>query len=240
MNHIKLRRFALSAAAISFGLLAVIVMLWITAEHYSASAEQDLQSDQTRQLAKDITAMEDLPIEISCTPLVVRQLAGYDGKFFEDGSGREVMDVAAVMLYNSSDRLIPYAYLTVYTENCQYTFDAYMLPPKSSVLVPDRSAQKLTETDITDTFGWTTVKNEAQRPALEIREQGMGSLRIQNLSGKKLRDLTVYYRTYISDGDFYLGGKVFQTQVEEIPPGETAVIFPVNYASGYSKVIFYE
>lgn len=240
MNHIILRRIALSAAAVSFGLLAVMAMLWITADHYSASTEQNLRSEQTQQLEKGITVLGDLPIEISCTPLVVKQLAAYDGKFFEDGSGREVMDVAAVLLYNSSDRLIPYAYLTVRTENCQYTFDAYMLPPKSSVLVPDRSAQRLTETNITDTFGWTTVKNDSQRPVLEIREQGMGSLRIQNLSGKKLRDLTVYYRTYISDGEFYLGGKVFQTQVAEIPPGETAVICPANYASGYSKVIYYE
>lgn len=237
MNHIKLRRFALSAAAVSFGVLTALTTIWVSTVGCCASATQAPLEAHTLQTDTDSLPGE---IDISCTPLVVKQLAAYDGKFFEDGSGREVVDVAAVMLYNSSDRLIPYAYLTVYTENCRYTFDAFMLPPKSSVLVPEKSAQKLTETAITDTFGWTTVQNAEQRPALDIREQGMGCLQIKNLSGKKVRELTVYYKNYIADGDFYVGGRAFSVCVEQISPGDTAVIFPDNYAAGYSRVIHYQ
>lgn len=235
MNHIKLRRIALSAAAVSFGILAALATLWITTVGCKASATQP----EVNILQTDTGSISD-EIEISCTPLIVKQLAAYDGKFFEDGSGREVVDVAAVMLYNSSDRLIPYACLTVYTENCKYNFDAFMLPPKSSVLVPEKSAQKLTETAITDTFGWTTVKNTVQRPALEIREQGMGCLQIKNLSGKKLRNLTVFYKNYITDGDFYVGGRAFSVCVDQILPGDTAMVFPDHYAAGYSRVIDYQ
>lgn len=240
MNHIKLRRLALSVASWSFGSLAAVLLLW------SASAE-----NQVLQIEKNIiepigsdsfqqAETVSLPAPISCTPLVVEQLAAYDGKYFEDGTGREVMDVAAIMLYNSSDQLVPYAYITIYTESYRYSFDAFLIPPRSSVLVPEADAQKFMNQKIMKTFGWMTVDRGISKASLQICELGGDCVKIQNLSGQRLRDLTIHHRSYLADDGFYMGGRTFQTNIPELPPGETVIIHPANFMSGYSKVVYYE
>lgn len=232
MNHIALRRFALAAASVSLGTLTALVLIGSTI----VGNAQSLQDNASETALQD--QLESVPI--SCTPLVIQELAAYDGKFIEDGSDREVENVAAIMLHNSANRMIPYAYVTVYTENCQFTFNAYMIPPKSTVLVPEQTGQILKESEIVRVFGWTTVKEEREEPRLEIEEVGMGCLSITNRSGSKLHNLTIYHRTYIPDGCFYMGGRVFKTEVPYIAPGNTVFVYPENYASGYSEVIFYE
>ena len=229
MNHIKMRRIALVTASFSFSVLTTVVMLLSTVLKTGGEAGETVQLPKLQ-----------LPAPISCTPLVVEQIASYDGKFIEDGSEREVVDVAAIMLRNSSHQVIPYACVTVYTESCRYTFDAFLLPPEASVLVPEASGQKLSGEEITRIFGWMTVKNAGNKPELAIRESGADCLQIENHSGFRLQDFKVYYRTYIADGDFFIGGRVYEAVVPELPPGEMIVISPPNYVSGYSQVVYYE
>ncbi len=236
MNHIRIRRIALAVASVSLGTLTTLVMIGssVAGKFTQVSAEE-------LPIRQKVYSQETVfPISISCTSLTVENLLSYDGKFIEDGSGREVQDVAAIMLHNSKDSVIPYAYVTVYTQNCKYTFNAYMIPPKASVLVPEETAQKLTESKVVRTFGWTTVKEEGRLIRLDIEEVGMGCFRITNMTGSKIHDLTVYHRTYIPDESFYMGGKAFQTHIPYIAPGNTVLVYPEHYVSGYSKIVYFE
>lgn len=236
MNHIKLRRIAISAASVSFGSLMAVVLLWSSAFQSSAGADP---GDSSQQII--VSQEEDaLPIPISCTPLVVEKLSAYDGSFLEDGSGQEVMDVAAILLHNNSTSVIPYAYVTVYTQSCRYKFDAFMIPPESSVLVPDADGKKLQDTSVVRVFGWITVNNQSKAIHLEMWEKGNDGLWVQNVSGQKLRGVTLYHRTYIAEGGFYLGGKAFATLLPELPPGGKVLVFPKNYARGSSRVVYCE
>lgn len=232
MNYVKLRRIALSMASVSFSALLMLCMLWINVIDSDADTEKRTPSEKTGSIV--------LPEGISCTPLVVQEIASYDGKFIEDGSGREVLNVAAILLYNSSDKIVPYANVTVYTQNCKYTFEAFMLPPESTVLVPDSEGKTLTEKEITRIFGWVTVKPNEYRPHVTVTERENGCLEVQNLSGNRIHDLKLYHRTYISETGVYMGGKAFFTEITEVPPGETVQLYPANYAPGYSKVICFE
>lgn len=236
MNHIKLRRLAISAASVSFGLLMAVTLIWSCAFISSAGADPgDICQQSIQQQGESI-----LPAPISCTPLVVEKLSAYDGSFLEDGSGQEVMDVAAILLHNHSASVIPYAYITVYTPSCRYTFDAFMIPPDSSVLVPEVNGKKLQEVSVVRVFGWITVNNQTQDIRLETWEKGNDGLWVQNASGRRIRGVTLYHRTYISEGGFYLGGKAFATILPELPPGGMVLIFPENYARGSSRVVYYE
>ena len=240
MNHVKLRRLALVTASVSISSFLCLLLVGASIEglFQKVSAHGFSEQDPEKYITSSEVKME--PIVISCTPLEVRQIVSYDGKFVEDGTDREVRDVAAIMLYNSRDEIVPYAYVAVYTENCRYSFHAYMIPACSCVLVPEETAQKLKETEILRVFGWTTVSKGNNQIRLGIEEIGMSTLCVTNRSGSKIKDLTIYYRTHISEGDFYMGGKAFQTKIDYIAPGESVLIDPPNYASGYSKVVFYE
>lgn len=231
MNHVRIRRIALAAASVSLGTLTALVMIGSSVAWRSSQVSaEEVPGSQKMQTV----------FPISCTSLTVENLLSYDGKFMEDGSDREVQNVAAIMLHNSKDAVIPYAYVTVYTQNCKYIFNAYMIPPKASVLVPERSAQTLTETDVVRTFGWTTVKENGGRVRLEIEEVGLGCFRVTNLTGSKINGLTIYHRTYIPDDAFYMGGKAFRTNIPYIAPGSSVLVYPEDYVSGYSKIIYYE
>ena len=136
--------------------------------------------------------------------------------------------------------MVPFASVTVYTENSQYIFEGFMLPAKSSVLIPDINGKKLYDTQIRRIFGWITVKGNKSMPQINVMETENNALLLQNTSGSRIQNLVLYHRTYISDGAFYMGGNVFASVVEEIPPGECVKYYPENYASGYSRVVAME
>lgn len=239
MNHIQLRRIALSLASLTFCILLILCL--ILSSVFSIGADGGA-ADAPLQV-RGFEAVENcisLPYSISCTPLKVCSLSAYDGCFMEDGSGREVMDVAAILLYNDSDEMVPFASVTVYTENCQYTFEGFMLPAKSSVLIPDVNGEKLYNTQIRRIFGWITVKQNKRMPQIDVTETENNALLLQNTSGSRVHNLVLYHRTYIADGAFYVGGNVFESLVEEIPPGECVKYYPENYAAGYSRVVAIE
>lgn len=235
MSHTAVRRAALTSFAVNlFCLLAVILMASVIYPRPGVPAsvvpEEAEDAGQVQPLA--------LPMKIECTSLTVQTMAVYDGPFYEDGSGREVGDVAAVMVYNDSNSLIPYANIMVATENARLTFHAYMLPPRSVTLVPEAAAQPYSPDPITQIYGWHTVKQEQSRTEILIAEQNDTTLRIENHSGRVLRNLTVSFKKYI-DG-VYIGGRPFAFTVSELSEGKSVVLSAPCYVSGYSRILYYE
>lgn len=229
MNHIVLRKIAISAAAVSLGGFMAVLLLCSVLVNDPVRCYADSDSYQTSGGVEGI--------RISCTPLTVESIASYDGAFYEDGSGREVMGVAAIMLRNSSDVTIPFASVIVYTANCRYEFEATVLPPGAAVLVPELNGTVLSEHKIERCFGWITVSQSALPEAVRIEISD--GLVIANQSEKPVRDLTIYHRTYMNEGNFYMGGKAFKTVIAYIGPGERIYGMPENFAPGYSEIVWY-
>ncbi len=230
MNQVIIRKIALSAASISIGCCMAVMLLFVCLKgSVCCSAESPLSSQEG-------TVIEG--IRISCTPLIVERLAFYDGVFYEDGTGREVMDVAALMLHNCSDVTVPFASVVVYTEKCRYEFEATMLPPDSSLLIPEMNGAALSEKEIVRCFGWITVNYTAPPEGVVVTEGQQIS--ILNQSPQSIENLMVYHRTYLQENDIYLGGRAFATKIPPIAPGQQVTLLPDNYAPGYSRLVWYE
>ncbi len=227
MNQVVFRKIALSAACVSIGCFMAVMLLCsvITGSSFSCSAEST-------------QAYREHGIPISCTPLVVETLAYYDGAFYEDGTGTEVMDIAALELRNSSDETIPFASVIVYTENCRYEFEATMLPPDCTVLIPELNKTRLTEKEIARCFGWVTVSYKTMAENLILTEND--KIHIRNTSDKAAKNIKVYYKTYLREEQIYVGGRAFVKEIPYIAAGETVSLLPNNYAPGYSRVVWYE
>ncbi len=232
MYHAAIRRMALSACAFSAFVLLVLVLLVVTIP--LTGCEHKMPEEQLNWEEQTIT----LPMKISCTSLIVQSMATYDGPFMEDGSGTEVVEVAALLLQNSGDVWIPYASVIVDTELCRYCFRAYRIPPQSTVLVPEASAQQYLESRIVNIFGWHTVEKMPASPKILIQEQGDTTLSIHNTSGLKVENLTVYFRKY-ADG-IGVGGKPYEFTVSYLPPGKRITVNPKYYVSGYCRIVDYE
>lgn len=227
MNQVVLRKIAISVAAISLGCFMAVLLLCSV-----------VLNDPVRCYADSFSASCGVEgIRISCTPLIVESIASYDGAFYEDGSGREVMGVAAIMLRNSSDETVPYANVIVYTENCRYEFEATMIPPGAAVLIPERNALILSEQKIKRCFGWMTVL-QSKLPQ-DIKIEMSEGFTVTNQGPKTIRNLIVYHRTYIADGDFYMGGRAFETKIKRIAPAQCISVMADNFALGYSEIVWY-
>ena len=241
MNHVLIRKLALSVASVSLG--TVVALALLCGVVYSEEAVHCIKTESVSVKASvdaSISAVEEGEYPISCTDLVIRNLASYDGAFYEDGSGREVMNVAALMVSNVGQRTIPYAYITVDTADAHYEFDATMLPPGTSVLIPEKNASILTSTKIVDYFGWNTVKRSEINPSIIVEELEDGRLKVKNDSDDEVKGLNLYYRTYIEDGEFYMGGRAHVAEIPSVNPGETVFMIPDYYVSGYSEIVYIE
>lgn len=232
MRHAAIRRMALSACAFSAFVLLLLALLVFTIP--LAGCEHKMPEKQLNREEQIIT----LPMKISCTSLTVQSLATYDGPFMEDGSGTEVVEVAAVLLHNSGDAWIPYASVIVDTELCRYCFRGYSIPPKSTVLIPEASAQQYIDSRIVNVFGWHTVEKMPAAPMLLIQEQGDTTLCVRNTSGQNLENITIYFRKYIDE--IGVGGKPYEFTVSYLPSGKTVTVNPKYYVSGYCRVVGYE
>lgn len=236
MSHTAVRRVALTSFAVNiFCLMTVILAASVIHPPYRLPVSS---TSGTPVNIPEETDPFDLPMKIDCTSLTVRTMAIYDGPFYEDGSGQEVADVAALIVSNDSDALIPYANIVVDTENDRLVFHAHMLPPKSVTLVPESSAKPYAPENIVNLYAWHTVKQEQTNGQIRITEQDDVTLRIENHSGKDLQDLTVYFKKYI-DG-VYIGGKPFEFVIPSLEENDSIAVSPAYYVRGYSQVLFYE
>lgn len=221
MNWVLLRRIALLCASVSGSLLMGLTIV-------TAGIRED-------KSAQGVV----MPYHISCTSITVNRLASYDGAFYEDGTGREVVDTAALEICNLGDKVIPYAHITVTAGDTRYTFEATMIPPDAPVLVPETDAQPYFTGRAEDIFGWNTVRPYEDRPNISVWEDEMSSLCVTNQSEDVIQGLTLYYRTYYSEGNIYSGGKAFSVVVPDIEPGKTVRLYPEHYVSGYSRIVEY-
>ncbi len=237
MYHTAVRRAALTSFAVNvFCLLSLLLVASVLRPYrIPASANQNPPADHVENIEAQPV---QLPMKIDCTSLEVRTMAIYDGPFYEDGSGTEVADVAALIVYNDSDRLIPYANILLDTENGTLVFLGYMLPPRSATLIPEASARQYAPGDIYNIYGWHTEEQEGIRSAISITEQDDITLQIENCSGKDLNDLTVYFKKYLNST--YIGGKPYEFKVPLLPADESITVSPRYYVSGYSRVVYHK
>ncbi len=234
MNHVNVRRIALSFAAISFGSLFLLVLI--------CSASAGLYPTDE---AADVAVLEEVPVRngisfpilVDGTCLIAQNIAAYDGPFIEDGSGREVFDVMALVLVNNSDEFIEYAHISLEAASQVYHFEAMLLLPGSKVLVLEREAKLYREQPILSCTGFAVRGGDQDPLPVTVTSVEKNKLCIQNLSKNDLFDLTVYHKTYLPDVKMYMGGRPFETKISCISAESTVEITPENYVTGYSKVI---
>lgn len=233
--HMKIRRIALGFAGFSFSLLTALVLCFsaccITEKPVGESEKQGLAH------SFNITPLK-MPAGVEGTDLLLHNLAIYDGPFYEDGTGREVMGVAAVLIENRGDSMLSLIHLEVQTLSCKYEFEAMMIPPCSRVLVPEKYAREYVHEGIIQCNGWTVDAKDMPAYPITVTPMSIGTLRITNISDEPLQNIHLYHKTYLKESDIFVGGIVFETVVPYIAPRSFSEVRPECYASGYSELLY--
>lgn len=172
--------------------------------------------------------------------LVCLEYSRFSGTFPEDGSGREVTNVAAMLVYNSSTEFLDYATVECTIGSGTGTFQITGLPPGATVWVLEKDAQTISEGEA---FTARECEQYAYRSdavmstdLLSLKADG-STLTVTNVSDKTLENVCVYYKTVHSDGH-YFGGISYMLSFGNLVPGESAQKQSSHFGSD-SKIVRY-
>lgn len=224
MWHVYLRRIVLSVFAIFTSLLLVTGMVVLNTV--------PVEADSGREELK-------FPFAIEGTDLVAEYFISYEGDYFEDQSGEFIMDGVALCVSNQGDAHIEFASVHIETLDGIYCFEGTCIPPKSTVVILEKYKSIYPTSPIYLAIGTT---KKAQKKCLlgdlQIVPIDIGRFEVTNCSDYKLEDVTLYYKRYDSWWDIYIGGITYAISAGTLQAGESKIVFPANYANGYSKVLY--
>ena len=220
-------------------ILAVLGMLCGCTDERNAGVSQNrLESPTATQ--KQAESLK-FPVIFSEDGLIAEDLRLYQGQYWEDGSGEYVDNVAALMICNTTERMIAFASFAVDTLDGQLYFFAYRLPPNSRCLVLEFQ-RKACDPEKALACRELTVRWEAQELSREqIDYVGLGSqMTIVNRDSRPLEHVTVWYKQYVKAEDYYLGGAAYSAHLFYVQPQERRTVTPEFYDAAHARIVAIE
>lgn len=222
------------------GILGSVVTasaLYFSAEdtlHIFLDEENTVKQESTGSLSESIS----LPVAVSGTNLIAQKLSPYEGPFLEDGTDREVVDVAALQVYNSGASEVNKARIALFWSDGFYIFEADHIPPGETVVILERSASLYRQRDYIQCNGWQELgQKDAVSKDVSVTDMALGTVVVSNLTDETLRNVCVYYKTWLAPPDIYVGGITYMVQIPVLLPNQSKNLYPYHYAVGYSKVV---
>lgn len=204
------------------------------------SAEGALVSSPPPTLLPDPTQPQitnSLPLLIPETTLLAESVTAYDGPFLEDGTDTEVTGIAALQVYNTGEMAILKALITWRFADSIYVFYAEHIPTGQRVVLLEQTAKPYRPADDGSFTGWQVTDTAGPMRGIQVTDRSMGTLIVTNTTDLPLKDICLYYKTWLSPPDIYIGGIAYKTELPLLLPGQTVYLYPSHYAAGYSKVV---
>ncbi len=185
----------------------------------------------------------ELPYAIEDTSLEVISIGSYTGPYVENGATEEVEDVLAIVVKNTSDKVVSYSSITVeYAEGTACSFSPTNIPSNQSALVftnmetvPYKDVTSFVRTDSMEVLADSLPMLE-DKVGIDFKD---GKFIVTNLTNENLGDVYIRYKT-ISDGNAYLGGITYSVVVSNVEPYETYKVDAENYDVENSMIIAVE
>ena len=192
-----------------------------------------------RLMAWGLWEREVFPDSSAGGDLIAETMIAYEGGYLEDGSNREVVDIAALQLRNTGSRILPGASVAVQCAGQEYIFRTDEIPAYSTVLVLEKEGKKYPIEQAESCVIQVQAQENCFLPAesLHFEMPSMGMIRVKNCRSIPLPAFELLYKTYMPETGIYLGGITYSCQAGAMMPGETIELHPPHYARGYSRII---
>ncbi len=179
------------------------------------------------------------PYEIAGTGLVIKKINSYDGLFFEDGSDREVTNIAAIVLTNTAQTPMEYANIILDRDGTKLHFKASALDAGATVIVLEAEGRQFAEGEYAGCSAeFATVETmELSQDLVRVTENESGSLLVENLTHEDIPCVRIFYKFYMYDMGAYVGGITYTAKIDDLKAGSSQTVTPSHYLSGYSKIV---
>lgn len=226
---------------VSISLLAVLGLIWVCCGNGLPSASgSTVPQFQQKPSETEPTQPTEPPTRydpIAGAMLVARSLLPYDGPALWDEEG-ELSGVAALELWNAGDQTIRYAEILVWQGQKAYTFTVTYIPPGGHVIVPEKNRSPYTREAVTEIeYAVVVPMEEVPAAAVSVTEDGVFTLHVTNATLAPLSCVRVFYKQYDAQRDAYIGAMTYSAVINGLGPGETKMLVPYGYVSGYARVV---
>ncbi len=178
------------------------------------------------------------PSEVPGHNLRIEKLAPYSGIFVEDGTNRQVADVAMLLVYNCGDSPVEYTEITVQYQEKSLVFQITALPAGERMVVQEKTGSAVPEGVATSASA--LVIHRAQMsiaPEISVTDNGNNSLTVRNLTNETIPSLRVFYKYFMEQEDLFVGGIAFTVHISRLGPNGSIVVYPSHYNSQTSRVV---
>ena len=170
--------------------------------------------------------------------LTIQRINGYSGMFIEDGSDKEVKNVAAIQVKNTSKQVVEYAQIELYNGDKKLVFEVSTLPANSSAVVMEKNKTTF-DSSKNVTYGKSTVAyTDKLEKSSDIKYKVLDNngIEVTNKSKKDIACVRVFYK-YKSEEGYYVGGITYVAKVNNLKAGTSETIYPSHFATDGGQVM---
>jgi hypothetical protein len=203
------------------------------------TSEQKQTSNIREWLEEKPAPDSKFPYHIPNTSLVVRAVKSYNGVFIEDGSERDVTGISAIIVDNVGEECVEYAKITLECNGKDLVYKVSTLEPKGTMVVWESSASPYSDGEYGQCVAQVANMNdlEMSEDKVKVTETESGSLQVENISGKDIPCVRIFYKFYMEDLGVCVGGITYTSKIVQLKAGESRNVTPTHYDSEASRVM---
>ena len=199
--------------------------------------EQSVNTDENTVTVGGIS----LPYNIEKKNMEILSIGQYSGKFLEDGSDTDKENILAIVVKNTSDKVIDYGEITMKISGKSgiLKFKVTNLKPGATALVMESSGE--VEFNTHDKYIYVgsnsnTIKTiSLMEDQIAITTKG-NKITVENLTDKNISKVYVYYKT-VSTGNCYLGGVTYRLKLQNVRSGKSVSAESRHFSNLSSEII---
>ena len=199
--------------------------------------EQSVNTDENTVTVGGIS----LPYNTEKKNMEISSIGQYSGKFLEDGSDTDKENILAIVVKNTSDKVIDYGEITMKISGKSGTlkFKVTNLKPGAAALVMESSGE--VEFNTHDKYVYVgsnsnTIKSTSlKEDEVAITTKG-NKITVENLTDKNINKVYVYYKT-VSPGNCYLGGVTYRLKLQNVRSGKSVSAESRHFSNLSSEII---
>ena len=170
--------------------------------------------------------------------ITIQRVNSYSGIFIEDGSDKEVKNVAAIEVKNTSNKPLEFAQIQLYNGSKKLVFDVSTLPANSSAVVMEKNKASFNSSKGV-TYGGTTagyINSLEKASSIKCKKVKNNGIEVTNTSSKNIPCVRVFYKYKSSEG-YYVGGITYTAKVKDLKAGASQTIYPSHFASDGGEIM---
>ena len=182
------------------------------------------------------TVCVEFPLSLEGTPLTIKGITGYEGPYVEDGTDEEVVDIAAISVVNTGQKIVRRACIRLIGEQGDMCFLLTQLLPGETAVVLEQSRQPWVRQQFL--HGKADCEESVlQELQVQVNVSPEGLLEISNPTDAPIRNIILMHKTWSDIIGAYLGGITYETKIDEMQPGQLLLIRPAHFAPGISRIV---